>query len=146
MLTGPGIYGTAFIISKGETKLTSLGYWPFDYIDKQKNIIWFNYTDEHYYEDDDDKFLKLSVNDFLAAMTTAKIYSAPNAFVSVFWWDEETQIMTLSINNMFFEIDPAIGNINHPRVFWNECYYRYGGEGLDTQSKTLNYNYYPEKS
>jgi hypothetical protein len=142
LLTGPGTYGTAFIISKGETKLTpsKLGYSPLEYIDKEKNLIWFFYADE--YEDDaEHKLLKLSVNDFLAAMTIAKIYSAPNSFVTVFWWDEETQKMELSINNMFFKIDPAIVDINHPLVFWHECY-----KDRKVQSKDLNFNYYPEKS
>jgi hypothetical protein len=142
LLTGPGTYGTAFIISNGETKLTprKLGYSPLEYIDKERNLILFYYADE--YEDDaEHKLLKLSVNDFLAAMTIAKIYSAPNSFVTVFCWDEETQEMELSINNMFFKIDPAIVNINHPVAFWHDCY-----RDRIVQSQKLNFNCYPEKS
>jgi hypothetical protein len=143
LLTGPGTYGTAFIISNGETKLgeTNLRYWPLNYIDKEKNLIWFLYADEYEDDDGEDKLLKLSVNDFLAAMTIAKIYSAPNSFVTVFCWDEETQGMELSINNMFFKIDPAIVNINHPVAFWHDCYKR-----QEIRSKDLVNNYYPEKS
>ena len=142
-LTGPGTYGLSFetINENNQMSFDCFYLWDPKYVNQEKGIILYDYWEEFVDSEDEEKLCELSVPNFTAAMTTAKIYCAPCAYNSVFTWDEVTQEMELSINNMCFEIIPEVGEVKHPLVKWRDIYLR-----NDRNYQKLKNNYYPEQS